>query len=95
VTTSEYPLLYVFAFLFLFFLLKPLLVHSHQQSKVASHGIRIESDLRFFFSYLVRLDMEMAAKNVTQSYAFEGHGYNLALGAEVRVPDALLGFLGR
>jgi hypothetical protein len=39
--------------------------------------------------------MEMAAKNVTQSYAFEGHGYNLALGAEVRVPDALLGFLGR
>jgi hypothetical protein len=50
VTTSEYPLLYVFAFLFLFFLLKPLLVHSHQQSKVASHGIRIESDLRFFLA---------------------------------------------
>ena len=45
-----------------------------------------------FFGYLVKPEMEMAANNVTQSYIFEECGHCLALEAEVRLADALLGF---
>lgn len=47
-----------------------------------------------FFGYLVKPEMEMAANNVTQSYIFEECGHSLALEAEVRLADALVGFFG-
>jgi hypothetical protein len=37
------------------------------------------------FQYVVRPRVKVAAKNETQSYASEGCGYNLDLGAEVQV----------
>lgn len=48
-----------------------------------------------FFGYLVKPEMEMAASNVSQSYIFEECGHSLALEAEVRLADALVGFFGR
>ncbi|KAJ4400332.1 hypothetical protein N0V91_008791 [Didymella pomorum] len=48
-----------------------------------------------FFGYLVKPEMEKAANNVTQSYIFEECGHSLALEAEVRLADALLGFFSR
>ncbi|KAJ8105394.1 hypothetical protein OPT61_g10206 [Boeremia exigua] len=48
-----------------------------------------------FFGYLVKPEMEMAASNVTQSYIFEECGHSLALEAEVRLADTLLGFFGQ
>jgi hypothetical protein len=48
-----------------------------------------------FFGYLVEPEMETAANNVTQSYIFEECGHSLALEAEVRLADALLGFFGQ
>ncbi|UPX12286.1 Haloacetate dehalogenase [Ascochyta rabiei] len=48
-----------------------------------------------FFGSLVKPEMEMAANNVTQSYIFEECGHSLALEAEVRLADALLGFFGQ
>lgn len=48
-----------------------------------------------FFGYLVKPEMEKAANNVTQNYIFEECGHSLALEAEVRLADALLGFFSR
>lgn len=48
-----------------------------------------------FFGYLVKPEMEMAATNVSQSYIFEECGHSLALEAEVRLADALVGFFGQ
>ena len=48
-----------------------------------------------FFGYLVKPEMEMAASNVSQRYIFEECGHSLALEAEVRLADALVGFFGR
>jgi pimeloyl-ACP methyl ester carboxylesterase len=48
-----------------------------------------------FFGYLVKPEMEMAAYNVTQSYIFEECGHSLALEAEVRLANAILGFFGQ
>lgn len=41
------------------------------------------------FGYLVHIEMEIAASNVSQSYIFEGRGYSLALEIEVRLVDVL------
>lgn len=48
-----------------------------------------------FFGYLVKPEVEMAANNVTRSYIFEECGHSLALEAEVRLADALIGFFGQ
>lgn len=48
-----------------------------------------------FFGHLVKPEMEMAASNVSRSYIFEGCGHSLALEAEVRLADALVGFFGQ
>jgi hypothetical protein len=45
-----------------------------------------------FFGVNVREEMLLVANNVQQSYIFEECGHSLALEAEVRLAEALVGF---